>query len=162
VGRAIEPLGLLREYDALDRLVSETDDRFKTAVRYIYDDASRLRGKVYPGGKVVHISYDAVGRPIGITDPFGDTTRYVYDGAGRRTETRSSSSGLATRLSYDDNKLLKEIASTRWNGSAAVTTAYPLHDQAGNRTQKIDAQGTTGYSYDGLHRLVSRDGVLNG
>jgi RHS repeat-associated protein len=153
VAAANQHVGLLREYDALDRLVSETDDRFKTAVRYVYDDASRLRSKVYPGGKVVHISYDAVGRPIGITDPFGDTTRYVYDGAGRRTETRSSSSGLATRLSYDTRGLLTEIASTRSDGSPAVTTGYPVHDQAGNRTQKTDAQGTTGYGYDGLHRL---------
>ncbi len=153
VAAANEHVGLLREYDALDRLVSETDNRFGTAVRYIYDDASRLRGKVYPGGGVVHISYDALGRPIGIKDPFGDTTRYVYDAAGRRTETRSSSSLLATRLSYDARGQLEEIASTRSNGSPGVTTSYPDHDDVGNRKRKIDAQGTTDYSYDGLHRL---------
>jgi YD repeat-containing protein len=41
---------------------------------------------------------------VGITDPTGDTTRYVYDAAGRRVQTRSTASQLRTELAYDAGK----------------------------------------------------------
>jgi YD repeat-containing protein len=83
-------VGLIREYDALGRMLREIDTRFGTGVGYAYDKASRLTSKVYPDGSSVHYAYDGAGRTVGISDPFGETTRFVYDAAGRRVEKLGS------------------------------------------------------------------------
>ena len=53
----------------------------------------------------------------------------------------------ANAYTYDG---LGRVRSVTYSNGSTVSYTY---DQAGNRTQKTDAQGTTGYSYDGLHRL---------
>jgi YD repeat-containing protein len=63
-------VGLIREYDALGRMEREIDTRFGSAVGYAWDKASR----------------DGAGRTVGISDPFGETTRFVYEAAGRRVK----------------------------------------------------------------------------
>ncbi len=145
-------VGLIREYDGLDRLVREIDDRFGSSVGYLYDDASRLTGKVYPDGSVVHVAYDAAGRPSGITDPFGETTRYVYDAAGRRLQTRGTA-GFRAELGYDANGRLESLESFRADGSIASSVGYPDYDHSGNREQRVNDDGATAYQYDQLHRL---------
>ena len=57
-------VGLIREYDALERLTREIDDRFGNSVAYLYDDASRLTTKIYPDSSIVQLSYDGAGRAI--------------------------------------------------------------------------------------------------
>ncbi|MCI0637179.1 MAG: hypothetical protein L0206_25180, partial [Actinobacteria bacterium] len=69
-------VGLVREYDALGRMTREIDDRFANSVGYAWDRAGRLSSKVYPDGSSVHYAYDGAGRTVGISDPFGDTTRF--------------------------------------------------------------------------------------
>ena len=150
-------VGLIREYDALGRLTRETDDRFASSVAYQYDRASRLTAKVYPDGSLLHVATDAAGRPVGITDPTGDTTRYVYDPAGRRVQTRSTASAIRSDLAYDPLGRLDSIASQRADGSARPPVRYPAYDPAGNRLALQNELGTTSYAYDALHRLVTAD-----
>jgi RHS repeat-associated protein len=94
---------------------------------------------------------------VGITDPTGDTTRYVYDPAGRRVQTRSTASAIRSDLAYDPLGRLDTIASTRADGSARPSVRYPSYDAAGNRLARLDELGSTGYAYDALHRLVTAD-----
>ncbi len=153
-------VGLIREYDVLDRLVREIDARFGTAMAYRYDDASRLIAKIYPDGSVLNVSYDPSGRPIGITDPFSDTTRYVYDAAGRRIETQSAAAALSTQFAYEKGTgRLASAVSTRANGTQAVVRGYPAYDPAGNRQRITEGPSAlqTVYSYDALQRLESVD-----
>jgi YD repeat-containing protein len=81
-------VGLIREYDALGRMLREIDTRFGTGVGYAYDAASRLTSKVYPDGSSMHYAYDGAGRPVGISDPFGETTPVPRQWLRRRRRAR--------------------------------------------------------------------------
>jgi RHS repeat-associated protein len=153
-----DSVGLIREYDALGRLVREIDTRFGTGVGYAWDQASRLTSKVYPDGSVVHYAYDGAGRTVGISDPFGDTTRFVYDAAGRRLQRRGTS-GIRTDYSYRAaTGWLEKIASEGEPSSPFVMTMnYQSYDQVGNRLSANDFGGPIAYTYDALDRLESVD-----
>jgi len=49
---------------------------------------------------VSKVAYDAVGRPLSITDPAGKQTKASYDAAGRLLPTVDAS-GRSTSYSYD-------------------------------------------------------------
>jgi RHS repeat-associated protein len=151
-------VGLIREYDALGRLLREIDTRFGTGVGYAYDPASRLTSKVYPDGSSVHYAHDGAGRPVGISDPFGETTRFVYDGAGRRLQ-KLGTQGLRTEYEYETGTgWLTGVKSYTATGAVASDFSYPTHDDVGNRlTMTETSGGTTAYTYDALDRLSTLD-----
>jgi RHS repeat-associated protein len=153
-----ESIGLIREYDALGRLLREIDTRFGTGVGYAYDQASRLTSKVYPDGSAVHYAYDGAGRTVGISDPFGDTTRFVYDGAGRRLQ-KLGTQGLRTEYGYDPGTgWLTGVTSYTDTNAIASAFAYGAHDDVGNRLAMTETSGaSTSYGYDALNRLASVD-----
>jgi RHS repeat-associated protein len=100
--------------------------------------------------------YDAWG-PL-ISDPFGDTTRFVYDGAGRRLQ-KLGTQGLRTEYGYDPGTgWLTGVTSYTDTNAIASAFAYPTHDDVGNRLAMSETSGaSTSYGYDALDRLASVD-----
>jgi RHS repeat-associated protein len=94
---------------------------------------------------------------VGISDPFGDTTRFVYDGAGRRIQKRGTG-GLRTDYSYEAaTGWLTNLTSYKSNGGPGSQFAYP-YDEVGNRLQMTEGgSALTTYTYDALDRLASVD-----
>jgi YD repeat-containing protein len=87
-------------YDALDRLLTETDNV----------------------GNLVRFAHDSRGNLVLDTDPLGQRTRYVYDGLDRLTETRRDMNGNG---GFNDviDIILRETWTTRRARRARPTTA---------------------------------------
>ena len=147
-------VGIIREFDSLNRLVREIDDRLGKGVGYVYDRAGRLVSKVLPDGTTMQASYDAASRMVGLADSFGDLTRFTYDAAGRMLERSSTANQVRTRHAYDELGRLTGVEGARADGSQASFANYPVYDDAGNRKEKQGASGTTIYEYDELQRLA--------
>jgi len=82
-------------------------------------------------------------------------TAYSYDDAGRMTTaTLPSGTGIVSTYTYDVADRLTNIAHVKGGSTTVASVAYTL-DDVGNRTQRVDQQGTHTYAYDDLHRLTS-------
>ena len=145
-------LTTLMVYDALDRLVRETDPAGHTKYRE-YDS----RGNVVS-------AYDARG-PL-IADPLGlyaagkindrgNATRYAYDGLSRRWQemnelTTSGEGGapLDTANPYNPDGLITKL------------TSYDANSRIVSRTD--DSTNSTFYAYDSLNRVVGQTNADGG
>jgi RHS repeat-associated protein len=92
-------------------------------------------------------AYDPVNRLISQTDALGNVWEYDYDEAGR-LDTRTDPKSQATAYAYNLRNQLTAIDYPV--GTTDVTFDY---DDLGNRTEMVDATGTTTYDYDALDRL---------
>lgn len=70
------------------------------------------------------------------------------------TATLPSGTGIVSTYSYDDADRLTGITHVKGGSTTIASVAYTL-DDVGNRTQRVDQQGTHSYSYDDLYRLTS-------
>ncbi|MCO5203129.1 MAG: RHS repeat-associated core domain-containing protein [Chloroflexi bacterium] len=68
--------------------------------------------------------------------------------------TLPSSTGIVSAYTYDDADRLTNIAHVKGGSTTLASVAYTL-DDVGNRTQRVDQQGTHTYAYDDLYRLTS-------
>lgn len=99
-------------------------------------------------------AYDAANRLATVTDWHSQVTTYAYDDANRMTSvTLPSSTGVVSTYSYDNADRLTGISHDK-GGTTLASVSYTL-DAVGNRTQRVDQQGTHSYSYDDLYRLTS-------
>jgi YD repeat-containing protein len=82
-----------------------------------------------------------------------DETAYGYDNANRMTTvTFPEAVGVVSTYTYDDADRLTAIAHVQGESTLAYVD-YTL-DAVGNRTQRVDGEGTHSYSYDDLYRLT--------
>jgi RHS repeat-associated protein len=181
-------------YNFRDQKVTETDQLGRTT-RYDYDNAGRLVKAVYPDQSEVAITYDAAGRVktatnelgkvftyeydpncgcrdrvTSIVDPYGKTTTYRYDDAGRRVSF-TDANGRETRYEHDARGRLVKTTfpdgttkSTAYDAMGRPTAATDqegratryAYDDAGNILSVTDAKGgVTQYGYDALDNLLS-------
>ena len=70
------------------------------------------------------------------------------------TATLPSGTGIVSSYTYDNADRLTNIAHVKGGNTTVASVAYTL-DAVGNRTQRVDQQGTHTYAYDDLHRLTS-------
>ncbi|MBE7519744.1 MAG: RHS repeat protein [Thermoflexaceae bacterium] len=99
--------------------------------------------------------YDAANRLTSVTDWNLATVSYAYDDAGRMTaKTLPAGTGVVSSYAYDDAGRLTGIAHVKDGQTTLASVAYTL-DAVGNRTGRVDEQGTHSYQYDGLYRLTS-------
>ncbi|MEX0784304.1 MAG: RHS repeat-associated core domain-containing protein [Dehalococcoidia bacterium] len=142
-------------YDDLYRLTSVTFPGSRT-VGYAYDDAGRRTSMTYPGGTdEVTYGYDNANRLSSVTDWNSNAIAYAYDDAGRMTtKTLPSGTGVVSAYTYDNADRLTEIEHVKGGTTTLASVAYTL-DDVGNRTQRVDQQGTHTYAYDDLYRLTS-------
>ena len=135
-------------YDALQRLVTITDDAGSTASRtWTADDLlASLEDRT---GAVVSQSHDSSGNLTSRTDAAGNVWSYTYDGSDRVT-SMTDPAGYATSYGYDGDE---RLPSTVTDPTGAVTT-FSVDD--GLVTQATDADGVvTSYGYDAARNLVS-------
>ncbi|OHB21285.1 MAG: hypothetical protein A3J67_05340 [Parcubacteria group bacterium RIFCSPHIGHO2_02_FULL_48_10b] len=156
-------------YDALNRLVSFTDNRFPATSTYAYDaNGNRISLDVVlpPGSPTSPLLkndyvYDALNRLTRITDSENRNYDFSYDALSRRTRL-TLPNGVKTDYAYDAADRLLDIATKNPlnNPLAAFQYAY---DSLGNRLSRIEEivppiGGATSqkltYEYDSLSRLL--------
>lgn len=97
-------------------------------------------------------SYTELDRLATVTDWAGGTTGYSYDDAGRVTAI-SFPTSVSASYTNDAAGRLRSLAYSR-SGSTLASFDYTL-SASGQRLTEAGPEGTTGYSYDALHRLAS-------
>ena len=155
------------QYDAAGNLASRTDAMGRT-ITYHYDALGRLlqksgsdgsiatfqydaRGRLsYAGNQNIaySLTYDTLGRLIGVTDSNKRTISYQYDALGNRTSMTMPDGG-AVGYTYDAANRLSRLASFL----GEFTFSY---DTLGNRTKLTYPNGVvTSYGYDPAGRLTA-------
>lgn len=151
---------IMRGYDALDRLLSETSPR--GSVSYAYDASGRRTKLSIPGQADVTYTYDDANRLTGITKGT-DQIGFAYDAAGRRT-TLTLPGGIAATYTYDAVGQLTGIVYTR-AGVTMGDLAYQ-YDAAGQRIQESGTlarrampAAVASATYDAANRLTAWGGT---
>ena len=96
-------------------------------------------------------TYDALNRLTSITNPSGQTTTFIYDTLSRRT-SMTHDNGVVTTYTYDVASQLLSLVHQL--GATTINSFTYTYDDVGNRTSKMDNNGTADYTYDALNRLV--------
>ena len=123
-------------------------------VTYMYDAIGRMIALTDNVGSTTTFAYDKRGLLVRSTDPLGKTTSYTYDDAGRLmflTDRKNATIQYSYTLS-------DQVARKTYPDSSTVTFTYDLND---NLTVMQDAIGTTKYTYDDIHRLLSVEHPYN-
>lgn len=141
-------------YDAKGRLVEQADPRTGT-YRWGYDSLDRRSNLVYPNGVETRFEYDTASKLVLLTTRNSagqvlDGYRYSYDAVGNRTGLAALRESADHLYDYDENNRL-----TRWQLGSDRFQQF-TYDSVGNRLSLQDQAGTTTYSYDPAHRLLSR------
>jgi len=150
---------ILRSYDGLDQLVSESTP--EGTVTYAYDAASRRVQMTAPAQATITYAFDAGDRVTSIARA-SQTVTFTYDNANRRTGVSYPGTVTAT-YSFDAADQLTSIAYA--SGGTALGDLTYTYDAAGRR---IGQGGTfarvnlsasiSGASYDAGNRLTSWNG----
>lgn len=134
-----------------------------TPRRYYQGDAAGTTCGAKPGslcrstdgnGNATTYTYDAAGNPATITPPapLGPTT-YTYDAAGRIATAKDGKNQTAT-YTYDNNDRVTQI---RYAATCVTATCVTYtYDKAGNLTTRVDAGGTTTYTWDAQNRPTGK------
>jgi RHS repeat-associated protein len=134
-----------------------------TPRRYYQGDAAGTSCAAKPGslcrstdgnGNDTTYTYDSAGNPATITRPAPlGSIAYTYDAAGRITTAKDGKNQTAT-YTYDNNDRLTQIRyATTCLTATCVTYTY---DKAGNLTTRVDAAGTTTYTWDAQNRPTGK------
>jgi len=172
---------LAYDYDALNRLVTVTDNRLikqgaaAWETTYTYDPAGNLASYRDPNAVQTTLTYDPLNRLTQLSSVKGSTLAsfgYTLGLAGNRTAV-AEQGGRAVSYGYDnDYRLISETITgdpmTARNGTVSYgTVSQPGYDQVGNRTQMTSTvsalgTGTTSYSYDANDRWTVREPLVAG
>lgn len=163
-------------YDTAHRLSNIADNRSNKALSYEWTPGGRLsKVLLKDAGVVSHqwdYKYDAVGRPVAIVAPNGQTVTFSLDASGRMIE-RTVGTGLVTQYDLHPDGSLKRVAhmaqalssgTQLGNVQSALLAEHAYtYDIWGNRSTSTDTlSGQTyakTYGYDALNRIKS---VSNG
>lgn len=145
-------------YDAMQRLVqvtendtggSQTDDS-NVVTTYAYDALGNQTRVVNARHFTsTQIAYDALYRPVTVTDALDQETTTAYNALGLRTAV-TDANGETTRYQYDG--LSRPLTITYESDGQTVSYVY---NALGSRLRMDDGVGTTRYRYDDLYRLTT-------
>ncbi|MEA3064796.1 MAG: hypothetical protein QOJ27_1242, partial [Sphingomonadales bacterium] len=111
--------------DLVATLTPHSDDR---RTRYVYDGQGQLRYEV---------------------DGLNQVIEYVYDTAGRVTQTTAYAGSIAATTDYTQDNIESLVASSGLGASAATRRNWAAYDTAGRVAYSINADdGVTRYTYD--------------
>ena len=119
---------IMRGYDGLDRLTSETTPQ--GTVSYTYDNAGRRSSMTVAGQSAVNYTYDNANRLTQITQGTATVT-IGYDNANRRTSL-TLPNGVVVAYGYDAASRVTSI--TYMQGSTMVGNLTYTYDANGRRT----------------------------
>jgi RHS repeat-associated protein len=142
-----------RTYDNLDRVKTVT--RGSDTFSYVYDAASNVTRRTYPGSTVVDYTYDPLNRLATVVDG-SNTTGYAYDPASNPVQTTlPSGNGYVESRVYDRAGRLTEVKNQK--GANVLSHFVSTLDPVGNPTQ-ITRTGalaeTQTYTYDASDRIT--------
>jgi RHS repeat-associated protein len=139
-------------YDLLGRLVAVTN-AFGSAqamnTRYQYDQIGNLTNQIDHLSRSTKFEYDSMGRRTRRILPGNESERFVYDAAGNLIR-HTNFNNIVVEKKYDVLNRLTNKAS----GSFAISYGW---SPTGQRTNMVDASGTTVFTYDLRDRLLSKD-----
>ena len=141
-------------YDANHNPITMTDAMGGTAT-FEYDGALLVK-MTDAAGSVYTFGYDAMGRRTSVTDPLGNTSKTVFDAAGR-TVGEQAADGAYTEYIYDAAG--RVVATIDPNGNR-LDFGYDAND---NMTSITDAEGSAwAYTFDALgNKLAETDPLGN-
>jgi RHS repeat-associated protein len=138
-------------YDEVGNLNSVIDALNQTSSNS-YDTVNNLLSTTDALGRTTLFEYDALNRLIKRTLPLGMAELYTYDQVGNRV-TRADFRGKQTAYDYDSmNRLTRKLPDASL-GEPAITYSYT---PGGQRASMTDTSGTSAYTYDTRHRLLSK------
>lgn len=142
------------EYDAQGRLAAMRAGA-GASVReslFSWDASGHLRSVRDALGRVVELTYDAMGRPTHVLRPGAGETLYGYDARGNRTSVTPPGLGAFTEGFDVLGRRVSRAFPDLGDGPDAIATAW---DAAGRVSSVTDAEGRTlSYGYDAAGRLV--------
>jgi len=165
-----------RAYDALGRVIAQTDGRGNTTT-LAYDTAGRLASTTDATGATTAYGYDSLGRQTSVTNALGLVTTTAYDLDGNVVSQRGAQ--YPVDYAYDDYGRMAAMSTYRSEDLSHADVTTWLYDEAtGLMTNKIYADGkgptydytpegrlsrrtwargvTTDYAYDSQGRLVAK------
>ena len=139
-------------YDALGRIISQTDEEGNTTFME-YDELGNVTSVKDSSGNVISSnSYDSLGRVSTETDSYGVETTYQYDKYGEvitAIQQLSANDSRVTEYEYDKYGRLLNVKKDN------LVSASVVYDAAGNVSQLVDPNGgITRYSYDSMNRII--------
>jgi RHS repeat-associated protein len=143
-------------YDDINRLLSVTSPgpAGNKAVAYTYYANGERETMTVSDSGVTSYFYDDLNRLERILDPDDGETGYGYDYGSRFTCMTYPNGAVAHYDVYDGANRLIHLKSTDSTGNTTLTEFSYAYDKVGNRTDMIEASGTTHYDYDDLYRLT--------
>ncbi|MFD6286345.1 DUF6531 domain-containing protein [Streptomyces sp. NPDC060205] len=150
-----------RTYDASGRLASKTDT-VGNKTTYTYDKVGRLLTSVSPRGNAAgadpaayttSYTYDAAGNNTKVTGPAG-TTSTTYDAINRPLVVTDPLTHT-TKYTYDANDNVTKVTDAANN---TVSSVYDKNNQLTSSTNQLSK--TTTYAYDADGNLLSRTSPL--
>jgi len=126
---------VVREYDAVGRLVSQEADHSgqKFEIQHEYDDSGNRTAMVYPSAKRVEFEYDPINRMTNVTDWAARETTYRYNGVGFVTNTVYPN-GVLGETTWDSASRLTNIVYDL--SGAPFVSRKLIYDPAGNLTNR--------------------------
>ena len=150
-------------YDALQRLVSSTEDlsHLNVQTAYTYDVADRLTKVTDPNGLETIYQYDDLGNLLSQSSPDTGLTSYSYDAAGNLI-SKTDARGIEVAYEYDAANRLVFIDAP---GTAEdIVYEYDTCDQGVGRLCAV-TYGASGdandisYGYNGFGDVIAHQGV---
>jgi len=137
-------------YDANHRMISATDPRGVTYLQNVYDSVGRVASQTNARAFTTTLSYNTPSAgTTSFTDPLGNTTQHVYDGALRLVSVVNASGGTTT-YTYDANNNRTSVTNQN------VKKTSFTYDAQGNTTSITDPLGnSTTFSYDSKNNLLA-------
>ena len=145
----IDPTGTTSYgYDVLNRLTSVTFPGMPApVVSYDYDAVGNRIKITYPDTNDVDYVYDDANQLDTATDWLTNVTDYDYDAAGSLTLV-TYPNGVTATYAYDDADRLLSVTNAK--GATPISSFTYTLDAVGNRTQRVDDEGTHTYVLDDL------------
>jgi len=159
-------------YDGVGRRLTEVDQANRTT-RFTYDEVGNLSAVADALNQTTANSYDVLNNLLSTADALGHTTRfeydalnrlikrilplgmaelYTYDQVGNRV-TRADFKGKQTTYNHDSMNRL--ISKTPDPSLGEPVTSYS-YTPAGDRAAMTGANGTTLYTHDARHHLLTK------
>jgi YD repeat-containing protein len=160
-----------RRYDSLSRVTAETQQVLPggppRTVSATHDGAGNKTQCVYPGGRVINYTYDALDRRLTVSDPALPPmiASYWYRGP-EAVEQRDFGNGTRLAVACDGLRRVTNALHTRIIGGVLIDQHRYGWDGANNKVQFDEPLGFSpdlrAYRYDSLNRLVRSEIPVNG